>query len=421
MFLTHAVIDLFQMLIMLVLLFFCMSSMRDMKKAHAYFTGLVISHLGLLLVCSILEIVRIKGARPALAGCLLCACCCFVFFENLFYHYYVYDYISKYYEMTVENRIIVSVYGVLYFLICLLSVRDGIFFDVDGIGHVAINGNVWIFIVIAMTLPIFDMISILIKGKYIHTNDMLTWISFTLLPFMAVALVDIFDMTPVLMGMTLSVLLIFVMITINQEREILAHEIEVKESKLNITLSQIQPHFLYNVLSAIAQLCEENPMKAKEMTVMFGDYLRKNMDDITNQNLVPFETEFKHLKTYLFIEKARFEDALNIEYDIEVTDFLLPTLTLQPIVENAVKYGIRGKEDGGTVKISTKRTDNGVDVIIEDDGVGFDANASSEDKRSHVGIRNVSDRLEIVGHATMDIRSTVGVGTRVTIHVGREK
>ncbi|MEG1570121.1 MAG: histidine kinase, partial [Clostridia bacterium] len=117
-------------------------------------------------------------------------------------------------------------------------------------------------------------------------------------------------------------------------------EIELVKSQTTIMLSQIQPHFLYNALSAIAQMCETKPASAKKATIAFSEYLRNNMQSLKTNRLVPFEEELRHLANYLMLEQMRFGEELQIVYHIEATDFRLPPLTVQPLVENAVKYGV---------------------------------------------------------------------------------
>lgn len=139
------------------------------------------------------------------------------------------------------------------------------------------------------------------------------------------------------------------------------------------------------------------------------------MDGIQTKDPIPFEKELDHTKTYLEIELLRFSDILKVEYDIEVTDFRIPALSLQPLVENAVKYGIRSREDGGTVRISTRRRNGKNYISVEDDGMGFDVNESQNDGRSHVGIENTRKRLKLMMDADLCIESKIGVGTITTI------
>ena len=186
-------------------------------------------------------------------------------------------------------------------------------------------------------------------------------------------------------------------------------------------VSQIRPHFLYNALTSIAMLCELDPKTAKEATIAFSKYLRGNMDSLKQTKAVPFEQELSHIKNYLFIEKLRFDDLLNIEYDIQTTDFEVPQLSIQPLVENAVKHGVGIAEDGGTVTISTRETDDAFEVIISDDGVGFDVNApKKDDGRSHIGMENTRKRLKEMCGADIIIESEVGKGTTARVIIPKE-
>ncbi len=206
-------------------------------------------------------------------------------------------------------------------------------------------------------------------------------------------------------------------IAIERERA----EKELYEAKVAVMTSQIQPHFMYNALTSIAMMCQIDPETAQEATVTFAKYLRGNMDSLKQTKPVPFETELEHLKKYLYIEKLRFGKKLNVEYDIQATDFKLPMLSVQPLVENAVKHGVGMKKKGGTVTISTRETDNAFEVIISDNGVGFDTSApKADDGRSHVGMENTRTRLQEMCGAEITIESTVDVGTTATIRLPKE-
>ena len=182
-------------------------------------------------------------------------------------------------------------------------------------------------------------------------------------------------------------------------------------------ISQINPHFVYNTLSTIAAMCDTSPKQAKYLTIDFSKYLRRNIGTLTSEELIPFEQEMDHVSCYLKIEKARFRERLNVIYSINCKDFKLPPLTIQPLVENAIKHGITKKVEGGTVKITTFEEDTHYVIEIIDDGVGFD----SEITEMHVGIQNVQNRLAATCRGTVTIKSTLGVGTRVTIEIPKKK
>lgn len=203
--------------------------------------------------------------------------------------------------------------------------------------------------------------------------------------------------------------------TQRMEAERRAMELKLQESQISIMLSQIQPHFLYNTLNSIYQLCETNPMRARSLVNSFSEYLRNNLSSLEEPGLIPFATELSHVNTYLDIEKVRFEDTLDIEYDIKCVDFSLPVLTVQPIVENAVKHGTSKKRGGGKVKIAADEDNENYIITVLDTGCGFDTTKPKDDGKRHVGIENVRQRLSNMCGGALKIESTVGVGTLATI------
>ena len=183
-------------------------------------------------------------------------------------------------------------------------------------------------------------------------------------------------------------------------------EKEPEDSRIAIMLSQIKPHFLYNVLNTIYHLYRKEPETAQDAVSSFAEYLRCNMLSIEKSEPIPFAEEYQHIQTYLSLEQIRFRGKLDVIYDVEVTDFKLPPLTVEPLVENAVKHGVTKKRGGGSVTVSTRRTDEGVLVTVADTGVGFDPNTYMEDGKPHVGIRNVSDRLRNMVGGSLSITSS---------------
>ena len=196
---------------------------------------------------------------------------------------------------------------------------------------------------------------------------------------------------------------------------------ELYEAKVQVMVSQIRPHFMYNALSSIAMLCKIKPDTAYEATINFSDYLRGNMDSLKQTAPVPFRKELEHLEKYLYIEKLRFGKKLNIEYDIQADSFEIPLLSVQPLVENAVKHGVGMKEDGGTVTIATRETEENFEIIVSDDGVGFDTSEVKNDGRSHVGMENTKRRLKDMCNADVVITSVIGEGTTARIIIPKTK
>jgi hypothetical protein len=198
-----------------------------------------------------------------------------------------------------------------------------------------------------------------------------------------------------------------------------AHEQEILDGqRIQIMLSQIKPHFLYNSLEAIRRLYRKDPLQAEEALLEFERYLRGNMESLTQESMIPFMTELEHTRLYLKMEQLRFPDELRIVYDLEAKDFLIPPLTLEPLAENAVRHGIREKTSGeGTVTISTREYPDRWEIQVADDGPGFDPNAAVDEKK-HIGLHNVRERLRYAG-ATLRLESPPEGGTRATILIPR--
>lgn len=183
-------------------------------------------------------------------------------------------------------------------------------------------------------------------------------------------------------------------------------EKELEDSRIAIMLSQIKPHFLYNVLNSIYHLYNRKPELAQDAVSSFADYLRCNMLSIEKSGPIPFSEEYQHIQTYLSLEQIRFSEDLHVVYDVEVTNFCLPPLTVEPLVENAVKHGVTKKRGGGVVTISTRETEDNYVVIVEDTGKGFDPNNYRQDGKPHVGIQNVKKRLHDMVGGTLSITSS---------------
>ena len=192
---------------------------------------------------------------------------------------------------------------------------------------------------------------------------------------------------------------------------------ELENSRIAIMLSQIQPHFLYNVIGTIRGLCRSDAEQAWRALGDFANYLRGNMDALSNRDRIHFSMELKHIEAYLRLEQMRMGDELHIVYDIVEKDFYLPPLTIQPLVENAVKHGLFDKEGGGTVRLSSKKVDDGICIEVEDDGVGFDALIPIEpdEHHAHIGLINVQKRIEKMSKGEMIMESKPGTGTKVTV------
>lgn len=200
-----------------------------------------------------------------------------------------------------------------------------------------------------------------------------------------------------------------------EQKKVAEQALVLEKSRMQLMVSQIKPHFIFNTLTSIAQLCEDSPSTAKDTTLAFAAYLRGNIRSFDRTEPVSFTDELEYITNYLKIEQVRFGELLSVDYQIQTTNFKIPLLTVQPLVENAVKHGIGMKTDGGTVTIRTIESDSFFQIEVEDDGVGFDVNTISTEKS--IGISNIRNRLILLENAELRIESTVGIGTKAVITI----
>jgi LytS/YehU family sensor histidine kinase len=202
------------------------------------------------------------------------------------------------------------------------------------------------------------------------------------------------------------------------ETEKTALNAQLVESRISTMMSQIRPHFIYNTLGSIEQLCNIDPQKAGELVHNFAKYLRGNFRELDNPRPILMSQEMEHVRHYISIENVRFPD-MTFSFEMNSEDFCIPALTIQPIVENAIKHGLMKLPKGGTIHVVSYETDNHYCVSVADDGAGFDT-SELLDERKHVGIRNIRGRLKAMVGGTLEIESTVGVGTKVLITIPKE-
>ena len=171
---------------------------------------------------------------------------------------------------------------------------------------------------------------------------------------------------------------------------------ELEQSKVRLLVAQIQPHFIYNSLMALQAKSIDNPV-VYEGIKNFGDYLRSNFTAMTGNDLIPFEEELKCIKAYLQLERLNFGDKMKVVYDLEINSFMLPALCVEPLVENAVRYGIGTYAKGGTVQIIVRDETDYIEIEVKDDGSGGNKLTDAQKNRKSIGLENVRLRLKASG------------------------
>ena len=144
----------------------------------------------------------------------------------------------------------------------------------------------------------------------------------------------------------------------------------------------------------------------------FTTYLRKNFTAIASEDTIPFRDELEHTRAYLAVEQAQFEDVLFVSFDTPHTMFRVPPLTLQPIVENAVKHGMKSSSEPIHISVVTRQTEHSSEIIVEDDGPGFDP---VDDNEPHIALTNIRQRLKLMCGGKLTIMPREGGGTVVKV------
>lgn len=319
-----------------------------------------------------------------------------------------------------EFRAILAFFVIAVALLIVSQFND-MYYYIDENNVYQRGGLFWLSQMMAIATLLLDIVIFCPNRIKLPKRERMAFLLYAVLPVMGMILqIFSYGLFTLLLSETVAAIIMFVCIMMDQVERYCHSERAVAEMQYQIMMSQIRPHFLFNSLTSIAQLCVKDPLRAQKATLDFAEYLRGNMAALRDSHNIPFNDELRHVKTYLSLEKMRYDDSLNVEYDINTTDFLLPALSIQPLVENAVKHGVGMKDEGGTVKISTHEYPDRIEVKVMDDGVGFDTSVlDNPDKRS-IGIFNVRRRLSERCCGSLVINSTPGVGTTACVILPRD-
>ena len=266
-----------------------------------------------------------------------------------------------------------------------------------------------------VTLFIDMVLLIRYRARLPRRTRIVLWI-YLLLPLAAMVLqLFVYGVYLIIFAAIILAMVTYFLIVNERNERFVRQETELSDMRVNMLLSQIRPHFIYNTLTSIYVLCREDPPRAMEVIQDFTAYLQANFTGIAAKDLIAFSDELRHTRAYLAVEAIRFGDKLTVDFDTRHTAFRLPALTLQPLVENAVKYGVGTGRGGEHITIATRAEAGGAVLTVEDDGPGFDT--SVLESTDHVGVKNVRERLERLCGGTMEIQSTPGKGTIVTVRI----
>lgn len=204
--------------------------------------------------------------------------------------------------------------------------------------------------------------------------------------------------------------------------DLVQHYLQQKEEsaqqRARVAVLQMRPHFIHNTLASIYYLIAKDPKKAQQTTRDFSRYLQNNFEAIAQEGTIPFVKELEHTRAYLAVEQTCYEGRVFVDFDTPFTSFDVLPLTLQPVVENAVKHGMDPDSKPLQILVATRELERGAQIIVEDNGLGF---APPDGKGQHFALDNVRERLKTKCGGTMQIEALQSGGTRVTIFVPRKE
>lgn len=329
---------------------------------------------------------------------------------------YLVTYISRYTYISKKVIKISTILCLAAILLVVVSQFNHMYYEYDAQNVYKRGSMYWISQAYPIGMMIMGMYIVIKYRKTLGRKETIALLSYGVCPIVAMTIqIVIYGITLLYVSTTFTMLIIYLTVQMEMEKKLKRQEAELMQSHISIMLSQIQPHFIYNTLTTIRSLCPQEATEARKTIEMFSEYLRGNMASLSQTTPIHFEEELYHTQNFLKIEKIRFGDRLSVIYDIKSMDFLIPALTIQPLVENAVKHGILVKPKGGYIKVSSRENENYYFITVSDDGVGFDTKVSPKDGRVHIGISNVRSRLQAQMRGELRMESTIGIGSVATI------
>lgn len=403
----------------LVTLFLLIGAVTDVNKKSRFMSGfivLLVSNIFMQLGEAGLWFFSGKSENIVLLNISVMMSLVFSYVLISAYSHCLTEFVCERKKVSFLPKYIMSAICGIYIMLSVISLFNGMFFSFDENGRFVYGPMYFLVRIFDISTIVFGTFWVLFYRKILTFRETVFLISFNILPMLAMTLQRFWEPVPQYLAVTLSLIVIYVMLHGEITQKLAEKELQLADSRISIMLSQIQPHFLYNMLTTIMYMCRTNPAEAERTVGQFAHFLRTNMDSLTMKQCIPFETELCHVKTYWSLEEKRFGGKIKAVYDIKENDFMLPPLTVQPIIENAVMHGMR-KNGELTVTVKTYSDEAYYCVEIADNGRGFDLNSPNNDGKSHVGIENVRQRLEMMCAGELIIKSTPEVGTDVIIKI----
>ena len=320
--------------------------------------------------------------------------------------------------------IVLMLFFIYTIILILAQFTSGIYYiSTDNVFH---RGPYYPLLLAApLIIMLLNLMALFRRREKISAYEKRALYTYLLIPIISIMIqMEVSNFRIIVLGSTIAALILFIHI-VNVDADIyIEQKIKIAEQDFRAKTLQMRPHFIYNTLSNVYYLCELDPMKAQKVIDDFTTYLKKNFSAVAKQGLITFEEELQHTKAYLAVVKARYEDLLFVDYDTPVENFKLPPLTLEPLVENAVKHALDPDSDPLYIMIRTRKENSYNLVIVENTGVDFpleddSANYSSlvMNDEPHIGLNNVKSRLAASCGGSLKLSKRPDGGTIATIRI----
>lgn len=422
---NNVIVEIFGMVVNLPLIAYCLVESRKREKKTKLILGILLANFFILLFDCIGWALDGKAEYTVLLYVVNAGVYCLGYVISTLFTYYLIACIEIRKKINRNIAHIIGCFAIASILMVFVSLFNHMYFSIqDG---VYVRGPLyWFSHVFSVAVLMLDMFLVLKYQKLLGWIETVSLLSYGVLPLIMILIqITVYGLAFINLATTLSILIIYIGVHVEQGMQMRKQEAELAEIKVSVLLSQIQPHFLYNSLTAISYLCDKEPQTAKQALLDFAQYMRGNLDSINSRELIPFKNELQHTEKFIKLEQLRYEERLNIVYDIQEKDFYCPALTLQLVVENAIKYGICTREEGGMVTIRTVRKGDNVIITVRDNGIGMNIESledipEKEDGKTHIGLKNVRYRVRLMTGGDVQFFSKYGEGTLVTITIPKE-
>lgn len=408
--------DVLGLIVCIIIIFCCIINTKIQKKNSLYHMFVFITLA--LYVASNLVGLLYKGNPHYYANIILKISNFCEFFFGIVLSFVFTLYLCFYFNIILnkKRKIIIFTMYLPAVILLIISQFNHMYYYIDD-ANIYHRGSLFLISqLIGVFYQLMNFLIFVLNVKKLNTLEKVAFLVYFILPVIGLIIqTRIYGIYWFLLADVIAAIIMFVIMLYVQVLKYLQIEKESQEAQINVMLSQIQPHFLYNTLSSIIGICDDPQMTKKTIT-NFAKYLRVNLDSLKRQNPIPVLQELEHVKNYVDLEKLRFGDRLNVTYNINCSNFKIPPLTIQLMVENSIKHGITPKESGGLVDVSTNEDEYFYYIIVADDGIGFEQD-KSESGKSHVGLNNLRARLQSFVNGSLDIESKINEGTVVTIKI----